>query len=327
MRGSTISVIIPTLNSEEYIEKSIRSIMNQTYENIEIIVIDDGSSDSTVDIVKNLSHKGNIKLIERESSGIPSARNRGISEASGEYIANQDADDISNEKRLEIQMKNLNERNLDLVGSGTYDIDGSDDILFRRNVVESINRSDIREGAPIIHGTCLMKKDKIEDIDGYDENFPVSEDKDLWIRLDRNGCKLGNVDLPLYQFRRHGDSTYASNLRKAKIYGRISVLRSDGRISNRIFDDDDIKFDDIKSNLTEEEIRNYYIELSQEFLRYGMKISARRCAKNAIKHGGYTNSIGVIGLSFMPKKIRNSAIRTYRLKVHNKSIKNRNSHH
>lgn len=326
MKERRVSVIIPTLNSAEYLEKSIRSILDQTYENIEVIVVDDGSDDSTVDIVEEISDgRNNIKLIERESSGIPSARNRGISEATGYYIANQDSDDISHEERLETQIEKIQERNLDAIGTGTHDIDDNGSILFRRNVIESINSSDVRQGCPIIHGTALIKREVLNELGGYDTNFPVAEDKDLWVRMDRKDYNLGNVDLPLYRFRRHGDSTYASNIRKTKTYGMFSILRADDRISEQELDTDDIDFDELKIKMSEDEVTNYYMDLAQELVRYGDRQSAREFAVKSLRSGRYSRSLGVLGLSFMPKSAVDTIIRNYRTRVHNKNIQDRNS--
>lgn len=326
MEDKRVSVIIPTLNSEEYLEQSIKSILNQTYENIEIIVVDDGSDDSTIDIVKQISDgREDVKLVQRESSGIPSARNRGISEATGYYIANQDSDDISHEKRLETQIEEIQERNLDTIGTGTHDIDEDGNILFRRNVIESIDSSDVRQGCPIIHGTALMKKHVLDELGGYDTNFPVAEDKDLWVRMNEEGYNLGNIDRALYRFRRHGDSTYASNIRKTKTYGMCSVLRADGRISERELDNDEVDFDDLKAKMSEDEVRNYYMDLAQELVRYGDRESAREFAVKSLKSGNYSRSLGVIGLSFMPKSAVDTIIRNYRTRVHNKNIQDKNS--
>lgn len=96
-----VSVIIPTYNVEKYIEKAIQSVLDQTYPNIEIIVVDDGSTDHTVDVVRSF-HDERIKLFINERNMGPSySRNRGIKEAKGEWIAFLDGDDWWDKERLE----------------------------------------------------------------------------------------------------------------------------------------------------------------------------------------------------------------------------------
>ena len=110
-----ISVIIPTYNREHTILNSVKSVLNQTYQNFEIIVVDDGSSDNTIDLLKKLN-SDKIKVIVNETNkGAPYSRNRGIDLATGEYIAFQDSDDIWFEKKLEVCLKAIKEHDADFV--------------------------------------------------------------------------------------------------------------------------------------------------------------------------------------------------------------------
>lgn len=110
-----ISVIIPTYNREHTILNSVKSVLNQTYQNFEIIVVDDGSSDNTIDLLKKLN-SDKIKVIVNETNkGAPYSRNRGIDLATGEYIAFQDSDDIWFENKLEVCLKAIKEHDADFV--------------------------------------------------------------------------------------------------------------------------------------------------------------------------------------------------------------------
>lgn len=328
MNDPLVSVIIPTLNSEEYIEDSLRSIINQSYDNIEIIVVDDGSVDSTIDIVSKFSKNNEkISLIERNTTGIASARNRGIRESKGDLIANQDADDVSHKNRIEIQVNELIKRDLDIIGCGTYDIDMNSNIIYHRNVLESINKNDLKDGFPVIHGTLLMKKRTIQSVDLYDERFPVAEDKDLIVRIVEKGYNIGNIDIPLYKFRKHETSTYASNLEEAKVYGQFSILKSDDKINNINLDNSDIGFEDIKQKMSKEDLNKYYIELAQENLRYNKPRLCREYVLKSLKLNYNNRAIGILGLSFVPQVLRDKFIKLYRLKFYNESIaeENRNN--
>ena len=113
-----ISVIIPAYNAEKFIDRSLSSVLNQTYNNIEIIVVNDGSSDSTQAIVKDFQkNNGNIVLINKDNGGVSSARNLGIENAKGEYVVFLDADDVLLPDSLETMLRIIHESNADIVST------------------------------------------------------------------------------------------------------------------------------------------------------------------------------------------------------------------
>ncbi|MFL0492462.1 MULTISPECIES: glycosyltransferase family 2 protein [unclassified Bacillus (in: firmicutes)] len=109
-----VSVIIPLYNAEKYIEETMESILNQTYKNIEIVVVDDGSKDHSASIVKNIEKKypEQIKYILQENQGVSVARNTGIENASGEYISFLDSDDLWHPTKIEKQMESMHKNNM-----------------------------------------------------------------------------------------------------------------------------------------------------------------------------------------------------------------------
>lgn len=109
-----ISVIIPTYNREKLIERSIKSVLNQTYKNIEVIVVDDCSNDNTKSIVNSIKDDRLIYIKLSKNKGACYARNKGIEAASGKYIAFNDSDDVFYKNKLEKQLKNLLNNNSDL---------------------------------------------------------------------------------------------------------------------------------------------------------------------------------------------------------------------
>ena len=103
-----ISVIVPVYNVEKYVEKCVESIINQTYKNIEIILVDDGSTDNSGKIIDNISLKDNrIKVIHKENGGLSDARNAGLDICNGKYIGFVDSDDSIHKKMYEILYKNI----------------------------------------------------------------------------------------------------------------------------------------------------------------------------------------------------------------------------
>lgn len=109
-----VSVIVPLYNAEKYIEETMESILNQTYKNIEIVIVDDGSKDQSSSIVKNLKKKypEQIKYILQENQGVSVARNTGIENASGEYISFLDSDDLWHPTKIEKQITSMQKSNM-----------------------------------------------------------------------------------------------------------------------------------------------------------------------------------------------------------------------
>ena len=106
MNAPLVSVILPVYNCEKYIKQSIQSILSQTYKNLELIVINDGSTDGTLNTIRSLNDE-RIVLISQRNMGLPSALNEGLKIARGEFIARQDADDVSLSERIEYELKFL----------------------------------------------------------------------------------------------------------------------------------------------------------------------------------------------------------------------------
>ena len=114
-----ISIIMPVYNAEKYLNRSIESIMNQTYNNIEIILVNDGSTDNSLEICTNYQEKDNrIKLINQENKGVSFARNKGIDESTGDYIMFIDSDDYIEKNMIEDMVEKIIEDDIDLIISG-----------------------------------------------------------------------------------------------------------------------------------------------------------------------------------------------------------------
>ena len=117
MKNIKISVIIPVYNVEKYIIECIESIINQTFKDIEIIVVNDGSKDNSIKIVEEYLSDKRLKIINKENRGLSSARNKGMKIARGEYIYFIDSDDFINEDVLEVLYKNLESERFDIIFS------------------------------------------------------------------------------------------------------------------------------------------------------------------------------------------------------------------
>ncbi len=143
-----ISVIVPVYNVEDYLEECINSILSQTYTNLEILIVDDGSMDNSLAIIQEFSQRDSrITIFTKENGGLSSARNRAIDEAKGEYLTFIDSDDYIEENYIEYLMKSLidNEADISIVNSyhmmngkrkDIINNDGSVSIFSRREVLE-----------------------------------------------------------------------------------------------------------------------------------------------------------------------------------------------
>ncbi|MBQ7570313.1 MAG: glycosyltransferase family 2 protein [Synergistaceae bacterium] len=160
-----LSVIIPAYNAEKYLEKCVDSVVNQTYKNIEIIIVDDGSNDSTPQICDELANKyNNIKVIHKENQGTSWARRDGVQAASGEYIAFIDSDDYIDLKAYEEVIKVLEENDLDMVQFGYYRVDTDGKIIseHKRDAVKFDNAHDaFKHFAFVIVRDITMLVDKV----------------------------------------------------------------------------------------------------------------------------------------------------------------------
>ena len=197
-RRPQVSVIIPAYNAEEFIEETILSVLKQTYQNFEIIVIDDASEDSTRSIVKKLSSKEKrIKLYEIPHVGKPAVlRNIGVQKSEGEFIAFLDSDDIWQKEKLEEQIKLLKtDPLLSLVYSasktfGEVHLFSSKYEILPLPFKAAITKKDlIMKGNSVTCSTVIAKKELLLKTGGFDESNSLAfvEDYDLWIKLSDYG--------------------------------------------------------------------------------------------------------------------------------------------
>ena len=210
-----VSVIMPTFNKANWISKSIKSVINQTFQNWELIIWDDGSSDGTVEIVKNFK-TANIKYyFTKENNGVASARNQAIKVSQGTYLAFLDSDDEWAEQKLELQLGILQENpRIDFIFSDFLNRNlstGKEDSWFKlkKNGLENLKVQNINENVFIISGgmpesllisnfiatdTVMISKKIFNDVGFFNENLRNSEDIELWWRFGLVGAKFAFVD-------------------------------------------------------------------------------------------------------------------------------------
>ncbi|RJR15175.1 MAG: glycosyltransferase [Nitrospiraceae bacterium] len=230
-----ISVVMSTYNDGVYLEKAVKSILSQTFQNYEFIIIDDASTDNTAEILHTYDDP-RIRIIRNtDNLGLTRSLNKGISNARGTYIARMDADDISLPHRFETQLDFL-KRNPDhgLVGSSYYQVDDQGKIIKR--IAVKTEDSEIREGLQkqnwFGHGSVMMRKDALLKAGGYDEKFKYSQDYDLWLRISED-YKVANVTEPLYCWRSLPGSISCENKDEQRYYADLAVSESEKRRNRR----------------------------------------------------------------------------------------------
>lgn len=235
------SVVIPLYNKEKYIKRTLYSVFNQTFSNFEIIIIDDGSKDKSCEIIKLISDP-RIRLIRQENGGPSKARNRGIKEAKGEFIAFLDADDEWLPEKLKKQYE-FHSENTDVVWSCTgFKTSGGkreEHILYKKFGLIDDALSAIMDGMTIQTSTVVIKKNVFEnDRLLFNESFKRSEDREVWYKMACLYPSIGylNNELLIYYVETEG-SLNATGLNESD----FSFLSINKRIEKELFSIDDVK--------------------------------------------------------------------------------------
>lgn len=214
----TISVIMSVFNGKEFLNEAIESILNQTYKNFEFIIMNDGSEDGSLEIIKEYQERDSrIVIINQENMGLTKSLNRGIEQSRGKYIARQDADDISYLDRFEKQLKFIDNKNDCMVCSSNYEVINNlgEIISSRIQATKKFIWIYFLLGNQVAHGTVLIDKNIFKEIGYYDERLCCSQDYDLWMRaLNYNKYCISFVDSILYKYRDHESNI--SNTRTLK---------------------------------------------------------------------------------------------------------------
>lgn len=182
-----VSVIIPCYNRENTIVDSINSVLNQSYQNIEVIVVDDASIDNSVDKILLIKDE-RVKLIKLDvNCGACHARNVGIDNANGEFIAFQDSDDVWNREKLSVQMSKLQDSGSSIVFCQFTKINTNKTNIFTYPIRSEgfLSRKELLL-YPIVSTQCLLCKKSVFDTNRFDEKMPRLQDYDLVIRLSEN---------------------------------------------------------------------------------------------------------------------------------------------
>jgi glycosyltransferase involved in cell wall biosynthesis len=215
MPAPTVSVILPVFNQERYLADSIESVLNQTFADWELVMVDDGSSDSTPAIIERyrLRHPEKVRSVAQRNMGVAAARNSGIRASTGELVAFIDGDDLWHPRKLEQQVEVVRARaGVAFVYTG-YEVFDSlgrsletihPDPRFQGDIYEKLWTEDNR----ILGPTIMATRKLLDQVGLFDERLPAGENLDLRIKLARLG-PVAFVDDTLYRYRKHPESLSA----------------------------------------------------------------------------------------------------------------------
>jgi glycosyltransferase involved in cell wall biosynthesis len=202
-----VSVVLPVRDGAAYLGAAVESVLFQTLRELELIVVDDGSTDETAAIVAGYADD-RIRVLRQEPLGLVAALNRGLTASSGRYLARMDADDVSLPERLERQVAFLDQNpkvalvvpGVELIdahgrSTGTLVLPPSDAALRRRLLLRNA----------FTHGAAAMRRDALESAGGYTDDYGSNEDYDLWRRLARD-WRLAAIPEVLYRYRIHPEA-------------------------------------------------------------------------------------------------------------------------
>ena len=222
----TVSVVMSVYNGEALLEEAIGSILDQEFSNFEFIIIDDASSDRSPEIIRSCSEKDDrIRVFtNQENLGLTRSLNRGLEMARGEFIARQDADDISLSDRLKKQHECLSKNpGLCLAASAASIIDSQGNEIFPRPYSPDFKRirSFLKRQNIIVHGSAFFRRTRILELGGYREHFIYAQDYDLWLRI-MERCRITILPRRLYRIRISLDNLSMKKSLLQEEYARIA---------------------------------------------------------------------------------------------------------
>ena len=221
-----VSIVLPTHNGAKYIQQSIDSCLNQTYKNIELIIVDDGSTDETPEIIKSYEDKRIKCLMHEKNKGLPHAINTGFASATGEYLTWTSDDNCYTEKALEKMLSFVRAKDCSFVYCDFYRFNDENPSKLNTvrlpDVLALENHNDV--------GACFLYAKKVKEVIGdYDPDTELAEDYDYWIRVSKefSMCHLAKT---LYFYRE-----YVKSLSLSRFY-EVRVVNILVRIKNEVLD-------------------------------------------------------------------------------------------
>lgn len=234
---------MPVYNGEKYLRHAIDSILNQTFKDFELIIVNDGSTDQTKHIITSYNDE-RIVLLNQKNQGVAQSLNNGLRIARGEYVRRHDADDLSLPESLEIQVTFLdNHSNYVMVcnqqaymtskGKIAWNFRHPNSHYFNGKELRNLSIKDftLSAASPVVHGTACYRRKEINDIGIYRPAFIVSEDNDLWLRL-LEKYQIAVLNKCTYFMRIHDESATYLHANKINYFRKLLLDFSNDRLKN-----------------------------------------------------------------------------------------------
>lgn len=227
-----VSIIIPVYNAERFVRQALQSALEQTYGNIEVIVVNDGSTDRSPEIISGFMDP-RMRVIHQRNKGGSAARNAGIEIARGEYIKFLDADDVLLLETIEKQLEHSRKLSESEIVFGDFNFINREGIIRE---VSTFKETDVLSAEPetfflsnwkILISCPLHRKEYLERIGGFDEKLPYGQESDLHFRLSLNGVRFKYQALPVFNYRSHSENSRISSIRikrKRELWAMIYSL-------------------------------------------------------------------------------------------------------
>jgi len=228
MKTIPVSILMACYNAERFLRESICSILNQTFQDFELIVVDDGSTDGTYCLINEYAKSDSrIRILVKEHTGLSDSLQYGLKLAQGEWIARWDADDFADSKRLEKQLNYIQKyQNLLLIGSGCVEVDEKGKFIKKHKYPEDHqtlvrNLEKFKKFFP--HSSAFFSRKKAIFVGGYRSRFMYAQDRDLWFRLIEVG-RIACVPEPLIYLRKHSKSISHEHYSKQLLLGIAAAV-------------------------------------------------------------------------------------------------------
>ncbi len=278
-QSPTVSVAMAVYNAECYVSEAIDSILNQTFTDFELLIIDDGSTDGSLKILQDYAAKDDrISINHQENQGIFRTRNTLLHQSRGEFIAVMDADDIALPERLERQVAFLQQhQEVVCVGSSLDWIDEKGRFIGHNPMPESdeeLQRFMIGGISLMHHPTVMARRSVILQVGGYDDTFKTSGDLDLWLRMGEIG-KLANIKESLTHYRLHSRSITSA---KQKQQTKDSL-----RACQKAWERRGLQGEFVRSSADHINQYEFWLRYAQQGINNSQYDVAHRCALRAVK--------------------------------------------
>ncbi|MFA5393863.1 MAG: glycosyltransferase family 2 protein [Candidatus Ratteibacteria bacterium] len=280
-----VSVIIPTLNRARYLRQCIESALSQEYPNLEVIVVDNGSTDNTREILSSFGNK--IRCLKEGKRGIGTARNRGLRSAGGEFIALLDSDDFYLPGKISLSVKKLMENHaVSLVYTDLIlvDSEGRRTETIKKNPPqpEKFLRTFLGH-FPILPSTTLLRKKCLENTGYFDETLlNCHEDTDMWFRMLKAGYRFDHIPEPLTAYRQHPENFWCLKDNEEPIRLGWDKIRSS---AIEYFTVQELFGDLTKNKGWEKTVKREYDKLADTYYFEHLPLSARAAAKKSLEIG------------------------------------------